>query len=410
MIAAARALRAPWRKPATVGAHRRRSSRGSGLLAGGRFRFVWIAVAVVGVGGGGAGTWAALRPPWAMVNGDVVTLAGSDPTVAAVMADAHVAVGPGVVYTAVTHQPIPGRTAPPAISVGGAPATLSTPVTSGAHISVRPGSVTEPVVAKHVTSGLPGTPSIWYHLWHPGKAKTSTELVGAYSGQVVRGPGPASPERAATPVTSKVVALTFDDGPDPQNTPQILHILQKEHVPATFCIIGNQAAAFPQLVHEEAAAGMTLCDHTYTHDEYLDKGTHAHIVSEIDRAAQAITSASGGKKPQFYRPPGGFLSPEVIQVANQAGLQALYWTVDTQDWRAPSTSAIVAKALTAGPGDIILMHDGGGDRSHTIAALPQIIAGLRARGFTFTTPAMLSPRPAPSGTPVPTTPVTPGME
>ncbi|HZD66351.1 MAG TPA: polysaccharide deacetylase family protein, partial [Acidimicrobiales bacterium] len=201
-----------------------------------------------------------------------------------------------------------------------------------------------------------------------------------------------------------------DDGPDPQWTPQILHILQAAHVPATFCIIGKEAAAFPQPVHDEATVGETLCDHTYSHDENLPIRSSPHIVSEIDRAAQAITSASGGKKPQFYRPPGGFLSPGVIQVANQAGLQALYWTVDTQDWRAPSTSAIVATALTAGPGAIILMHDGGGDHAHTVAALPQIIAGLRARGYTFTTPAMISSEPAPPGTPVPTTPVTRGME
>jgi peptidoglycan-N-acetylglucosamine deacetylase len=252
-------------------------------------------------------------------------------------------------------------------------------------------------------------PSIEFHLWHPGRRATERERVGLYSGQVVSGPVPAAPALAATPVTGKEVALTFDGGPSPRWTPQILRILRAERVHATFCIIGSMAAADPGLVRTEAADGETLCDHTMTHDEYLPTASHAHIVWEIGAAAAQITRDSGGVRPALYRPPGGFLTLQIIAVANAAGMQVLYWDIDTVDWRDPPARTIAARALQAGPGDIILMHDGAGNPANVVAALPTIINTLRARGYRLVTPASVPPAPAPPGTPLPQTPIPPAI-
>jgi peptidoglycan/xylan/chitin deacetylase (PgdA/CDA1 family) len=344
------------------------------------------------------------RSPTALVDGRLVVLAHTRSTVRDALLAAGIHLGPGQVLAAVTHRPLAGYGAPAFIAVDGKRARLSSWIRSGARIQAHPGTLMEPLVTKEVPTGPPGLPDIEFYLWHPGSQEVLRQVVGAYSGQVISS-AVVSPEQAATRVTDKEVALTFDDGPNPQWTPQILHVLAAAGIKATFCSIGEEAAAYPQLVQAEAQAGMTLCDHTWDHDEHLVGASPAHIQSEIGQAATEITKDSGGVAPQFYRPPGGFLSPQIISAAHGAGLRVLYWSVDTVDWQRPPVATIVARALQAGPGGIILLHDGGGDRSATVAALPTLIAGLEARGYRFTTPALVPPAPAAPGNPIPVTPI-----
>jgi peptidoglycan-N-acetylglucosamine deacetylase len=346
--------------------------------------------------------------PSVELNGHRVYIHSSHLTVGQLLALAHVTVGPGVVLTGVTRRPIPGHTAPPVFSVDGKAVGVSARVAPGDHVIARPGTLTEPVVTRVFPVGFAGLPSIEFHLWHPGRRATERERVGRYSGHVVSGPVPNSPALAATPVTGKEVALTFDGGPSPRWTPEILRVLRAEGVHATFCI-GSIAAADPGLVRTEAADGETLCDHTMTHDEYLPTASHARIVWEIDACAAEITRDSGGIRPAFYRPPGGFLTSQIIKVANAAGMQVLYWDIDTVDWQDPPARTIAARALQAGPGDIILMHDGAGNPANVVA-LPTIINTLRQRGYRFVTPASVAPAPAPLGTPLPKTPIPPAIE
>jgi peptidoglycan/xylan/chitin deacetylase (PgdA/CDA1 family) len=191
---------------------------------------------------------------------------------------------------------------------------------------------------------------------------------------------------AAVSTTEKVVALTFDDGPDPRWTPMILQILHDEQVPATFCVVGHVASRHPELVVAEHDGGYALCDHTVHHIIHLDLRPHSQIVDEIDQAADFIRSVAGTDA-TYFRAPGGYVSDDVIAVAHQRGLRVLGWTVDPHDYQRPSVDLLLRRVLnTVRPGAIVLLHDGGGDRSHTVAALKPLIEFLKAAGYSFTTP------------------------
>lgn len=185
----------------------------------------------------------------------------------------------------------------------------------------------------------------------------------------------------------KAVNITIDDGPDPAWTPQVLHVLKENGVRATFCMIGPQAAAHPDLVKAVVAAGHRLCDHTVDHDESMNHKSRAYQKHEILAAATQIAQASGGVKPQYYRAPGGAFTPYSRQVAAAAGLRPLGWNVDAKDWERPGVGAIQATVkdeLSNGP--TILFHDGGGDRSQTVQALGQLLPWLRHHGYAFSFP------------------------
>ncbi len=185
--------------------------------------------------------------------------------------------------------------------------------------------------------------------------------------------------------SGKVVALTFDDGPGPY-TGQILDILESKNVPATFCQIGEQVASYPAVEKRIVADGDVLCDHSWDHDEHLSQRGAADIDREMRRTRSAILSAAG-VAPVYYRAPGGDFGDPVKRAAARNHLPMLAWAIDTRDWTRPGVDAIVDAVLDhVTDGAVILLHDGGGDRSQTVAALPRIIDGLRARGFSFVTP------------------------
>lgn len=184
---------------------------------------------------------------------------------------------------------------------------------------------------------------------------------------------------------AKVVALTIDDGPSPVYTPQILAILRRYGITASFSMIGRSAAAFPGVAREVAAAGHVIVNHTWDHDDlgYLPA---AAIGDEIARATDAIHSATG-MRPGLFRAPYGVWTPAVFSYCVLAGLTPLDWSVDPRDWSRPGTGAIVRTILsTTRTGSIILEHDGGGNRSQTVAALKVWLPRLLDAGYRFTTP------------------------
>ncbi len=181
----------------------------------------------------------------------------------------------------------------------------------------------------------------------------------------------------------KVVALTFDDGPGPY-TAKILEALNSRHVTATFCQIGRQVADFPEAEKELVADGNALCNHSWDH-VYARTTALATIPGEIDRTNAAIAAATG-VTPRVMRAPGGLWTTSLFAALRTRGMVPLGWDVDPDDWKRPGTAVIVSRVLAqVRPGAVILMHDGGGNRSETVAALPTIIDSLRGRGYSFTT-------------------------
>ncbi|MEU3337215.1 polysaccharide deacetylase family protein [Streptomyces sp. NPDC002144] len=180
------------------------------------------------------------------------------------------------------------------------------------------------------------------------------------------------------------VNITIDDGPDPVWTPQVLDVLRQYGVKATFCMVGTQAQAHPDLVRKVVAAGHRLCDHSVSHDTTMDKKPEAYQSREILDAERMITEASGGVRPMYYRAPGGAFTPYSRKLAASRGMRPLGWNVDSKDFERPGTDAIVATVQREVPnGPTLLFHDAGGDRSQTVEALRRILPWLKGQGYSF---------------------------
>ncbi|MDA8228478.1 MAG: polysaccharide deacetylase family protein [Desulfitobacterium hafniense] len=178
----------------------------------------------------------------------------------------------------------------------------------------------------------------------------------------------------------KVVALTFDDGPDPAFTIPILDILKQERVQATFFVLGQTAKDNQRLLNRMISEGHEIGNHGYTHDYRGRK-----IVEEIKRTDQLVFEATGFHT-YFYRPPGGFASKEQIDIVRNNGHVLTLWSVDSKDWRNKGSRYIIQNVLDGVfPGAIILLHDGGEKREQTVNALPSIIDQLRQKGYKFVT-------------------------
>ncbi|HET9918374.1 MAG TPA: polysaccharide deacetylase family protein [Ktedonobacteraceae bacterium] len=180
------------------------------------------------------------------------------------------------------------------------------------------------------------------------------------------------------------IALTFDDGPSAAYTAQILSILQSYGIQATFFVIGSQAANNSNLVLQENQQGYVVGNHTWSHPN-LTTLSADQVRSELQSTSSEIASITG-QSPIVFRPPGGNFNDQVQSIAASLGLSTVLWSVDPRDWSRPGTDAIIQNVLSSTKnGSIILMHDGGGDRSQTVAALPTIISTLLQRGFRFVT-------------------------
>jgi peptidoglycan/xylan/chitin deacetylase (PgdA/CDA1 family) len=205
--------------------------------------------------------------------------------------------------------------------------------------------------------------------------------------QPVTGPGrPPLPMTGTGPhgtlrtTGERYVALTFDDGPDPRWTPQVLELLDRHDTKATFCVVGQLAEAYPGLVRRIAAAGHTLCNHSWDHDVALGGRPPGQIRADLRRTTAAIQRAAPGIRVSYYRQPGGAWTQRVVRVAAELGMSSLHWAVDPQDWSRPGAGAI-ADAIATGTaaGGIVLLHDGGGERHGTVRALGRVLPRLAGR-------------------------------
>jgi peptidoglycan/xylan/chitin deacetylase (PgdA/CDA1 family) len=179
------------------------------------------------------------------------------------------------------------------------------------------------------------------------------------------------------PRERKVVALTFDDGPS-DYTPGFLDVLRRERVPGTFFEIGQEIGGREATLRRILREGDEIGNHTTHHTEYPGYASIAPTTSLIESATHF--------RPCLFRPPGGAVDSSVIAAAAADGLRTVTWDVDPADWTTPGSGAVYSRVVGAvQPGSIVLMHDGGGDRSGTLAALPGIIDTLRARGYRFAT-------------------------
>jgi peptidoglycan-N-acetylglucosamine deacetylase len=180
-------------------------------------------------------------------------------------------------------------------------------------------------------------------------------------------------------VGQKVVALTFDDGPSATYTPQILRILAGHH-PASFSIVGRQGAAEAGILDQEAADGFGLVNHTWDHVN-LATLPLGDWPAEVDRTDTLLAGALGHPA-ACLRPPYGDTGPAVVDGLARRGLAELLWSIDPSDYLQPGAATIASRVQSAlRPGAIILLHDGGGDRSQTVAALPMIIPGIQTAGY-----------------------------
>jgi peptidoglycan/xylan/chitin deacetylase (PgdA/CDA1 family) len=192
------------------------------------------------------------------------------------------------------------------------------------------------------------------------------------------------------PGTGREMALTFDDGPW-YDTSQFLDILERYHAPATFFEIGDQISTYGEggaIERRMLADGDMIGDHTWNHRDVAGAGPFA--AGEISQAADAIRTATGGFQPCLFRAPYGDVSPALISEARSMGYTTIQWDIDPGDWALPGVSAIYDNVIAnAHPGAIVIQHDGGGNRSETLAALPQEIETLRARGYRLVTVTQL---------------------
>ena len=188
--------------------------------------------------------------------------------------------------------------------------------------------------------------------------------------------------------TDRVVALTFDDGPDPENTPQVLALLAQYHAVATFCMIGSSATRHPELVRAVVAAGMRLCDHTVSHDMGLTDRPEPQIEAEIVGGRADLLAAAGADVPiDYFRAPGGRWSDPMQQIAARHGMRPLAWSVDPRDWARPGVAHIVTTVQQqVQPGAVILLHDGGKGRDQTVAALGELLPWFAGQGYQFDVP------------------------
>ena len=178
------------------------------------------------------------------------------------------------------------------------------------------------------------------------------------------------------------IALTIDDGPTPTWTPQVLSVLRQYHVPATFFMIGWQAFGRPYLPKDIMKDGHQLANHTLSHPVSLTGMKTKAIEKEIADGTSAIYDAAG-VTPKYFRAPGGAWNKDILASTSANGMIPIDWDIDPADWTRPGIQQIINKMLAAQPGDIMLCHDGGGDRGETVAALKTVIPQLQARGLTF---------------------------
>ncbi|MFI5756328.1 polysaccharide deacetylase family protein [Streptomyces sp. NPDC051569] len=232
----------------------------------------------------------------------------------------------------------------------------------------------------------------------PGVVETRSSALrtpAAYRLQPLTEGAPPGYRRAAPPVREKPflelpdlghsMVLTFDDGPDPRYTPQILRTLREHDVRAMFFVCGEMAGYNQDLVREMAGDGHIIGNHTWSHP-LMTKLTPSAIRSEIERTSEMIVKTTGAP-PLWFRAPYGAWNKHTFEIGAEFGMEPVAWTVDTLDWATPGTDKVVRAVLDgAGPGVIVLQHDAGGNRSQSVAALRRYLPTLLSDGYRIAVP------------------------
>lgn len=188
----------------------------------------------------------------------------------------------------------------------------------------------------------------------------------------------------------KIIALTFDDGPW-ETTPELLDVLKENGAHATFFTVGRLVSSYPDIVRREYDEGHQVCTHTWDHAAGTGQGVNLTYmspeeqVSEVEQGFEAIDSAVGADVTRIFRAPGGNYYGSTVGNLDGTVIAEVGWNVDTKDWSKPGADAIASTLKAAQPGQVILMHDGGGDRSQTIEALRTALPVLREQGYRFVT-------------------------
>lgn len=191
-------------------------------------------------------------------------------------------------------------------------------------------------------------------------------------------------EQVYLPNKQKVIALTFDDGPWPETTNHVLYALKKHTVKATFFVVGKNVQRYPDQLKKILENGHAIGNHSWNHQYNYHNSSAA--AREIDNTAALINKITGVKT-SLFRPPGGILDNGLTNYALQKNYAVVMWSADPKDWHFRGTSTKLIKDVVdiAQPGGIVLLHDGGGERSTTVQALPILITELKKRGYRFVT-------------------------
>ncbi|MEV4277055.1 polysaccharide deacetylase family protein [Actinoplanes xinjiangensis] len=254
--------------------------------------------------------------------------------------------------------------------VGQATAATTTAQPSPSITASSPSPSPSPSVQAPATAGEPA----------PKPSKKRTESV-----PIVRPKGKTGPAGSLLTTGSKGVALTFDDGPDPDLTPKLLKLLAREKVKATFCLVGTQARRHPDLVRAIAKGGHSFCNHSWNHDLKLGKRAHHAIRADLERANAAIRAAVPDAKIRYMRAPGGNFTPALVRISAEMGMHSIYWKVDPRDWEQQETESqhahrdkiIRSVKRHTRPGSIVLSHDYA--QPATIDAYRTLLPWLRKR-------------------------------
>ncbi len=193
----------------------------------------------------------------------------------------------------------------------------------------------------------------------------------------------------SVPTTKKVAALTFDDGPTRKWTPEILRILNENHVKATFFAVGTEATRFPQYLQEEIKAGMEIGSHGYRHRTL--RGLSETTVEQEVSANASTLEAFGAPAPKLYRLPGGKSDVTALRVLGRLGYTVIGWSVDPRDWRHIYSAEHMARLVEQHiqPGGIIIFHDGPNSSQATVDAVASIVPSLKQKGYRLVTVGQL---------------------
>lgn len=231
-------------------------------------------------------------------------------------------------------------------------------------------------------------------------APIKTPSNSSYRTPPVQGPLPRNPDMALSSnfsrgagvsfsrvlVSGNYIAMTFDDGPHPQNTPRLLDILRARNVKATFYVIGRSVDLYPQIVRRTAAEGHEIGNHSHTH-RLLSKLGDSELRMEMSRCQDAVGRAAGVRMRTMRPPYGGLLQRQRELVHAEFGYPTILWSVDPLDWKRPGPSVVTSRILSGtNAGSIVLAHD---LHAQTVDAMPATIDGLLRRGFKFVTVSQL---------------------